>query len=395
MTARVDRPSAEDGFTIVEMLISALITMAVMAAIFTLMDPAQGMFAAQPDLMEMQQRLRIGVDALTKDLLMAGGGTYSGSIAGPLGHYLAPILPCRIGSAAPDPPGQFYTDRITLIYVPPTAAQTTIAAPIRSASAQVTVTDEAGCPPADAACGFDKGMGVLIMDGTGAWDAFTVTDVQGSTLQLQHRGPQPANAYAAGAHIAQIVMNTYWLKTDTVAESDQLMRYDGSQTDLPIADNVVGLSFEYYGEPRPPELRPGVALAATYGPAPPALDVDNPADEWGAGENCAFTLSSDAHLPRLEWLGGGDTGLVRLTQAQLTDGPWCPDAASAGRYDADLLRIRMVRVTLRVQVGNPSYRGPAGSLFTRGGTSRGGERYLPDQEIRFDVTPRNLGLGTR
>ena len=72
-------------------------------------------------------------------------------------------------------------------------------------------------------------------------------------------------------------------------------------------------------------------------------------------------------------------------------GPWRPDNASPGRYDADLLRVRRVRVTLRVQTANASYRGPAGALFARGGTSNGGERYVPDQEITFDVAPRNLG----
>ena len=68
-------------------------------------------------------------------------------------------------------------------------------------------------------------------------------------------------------------------------------------------------------------------------------------------------------------------------------------ALIANRFDADLLRIRKVRVTLRVQVGLKSLRGPTGPLFLRGGTARGGERYIPDQEISFEVTPRNLNFG--
>ncbi len=65
----------------------------------------------------------------------------------------------------------------------------------------------------------------------------------------------------------------------------------------------------------------------------------------------------------------------------------------ANRFDADLLRIRKVRVTLRVQVGAKSLRGPTGTFFLRGGTSTGAERYIPDQEISFEVTPRNLNFG--
>lgn len=393
MSALRDRLCAQAGFTMVEMLMAAAITMAVTAATFALMNPAQGMFAAQPDVMEMQQRLRVGVDALTKDLLMAGGGTYSGSMKGSLGHDFASILPYRVGSVSADPAGRYYADRLTVMYVPRTSAQTTIAAPIWSASAQVNVTTQPGCPTGDDMCGFKDGMTVLIMDDTGSWDTFAVTNVQSPTLQLQHQGAGLNKAYEAGSHISQIAMYTYWLKTDTTAQIYQLMRYDGDRTDVPVADNVVGLAFEYYGEPRPPQLKPGLTPAATYGPSPPAIGLDNPADSWGAGENCTFIGSSDIQLPRLDWLAGGSTGLVKLTQAQLTDGPWCPDAISPGRYDADLLRIRRVRVTLRVQVANPAYRGANGSLFTRGGTSKGGERYLPDQEIRFDVTPRNLGLG--
>jgi hypothetical protein len=97
-------------------------------------------------------------------------------------------------------------------------------------------------------------------------------------------------------------------------------------------------------------------------------------------------------VPRLPSLAA-TTGEVELTQAMLTDGPWCPDPTFDNRYDADLLRIRRVVVTLRVQAAVASLRGPAGVLFTRGGTSTSSQRYVPDQEIKFSVTPRNMTLG--
>jgi len=52
-----------------------------------------------------------------------------------------------------------------------------------------------------------------------------------------------------------------------------------------------------------------------------------------------------------------------------------------------------VRVNIRVQAALAALRGPAGVLFTRGGTSSSVERFVPDQEIRFDIAPRNLNLG--
>jgi hypothetical protein len=76
----------------------------------------------------------------------------------------------------------------------------------------------------------------------------------------------------------------------------------------------------------------------------------------------------------------------------LVDGPWCPDEAHPNRFDADLLRVRRIAVTLRVQAASASLRGPAGTLFVHGGSARSGDRFVPDQEIRFDVTPRNLNV---
>jgi hypothetical protein len=67
--------------------------------------------------------------------------------------------------------------------------------------------------------------------------------------------------------------------------------------------------------------------------------------------------------------------------------------ALPSKYDADMLRVRKVRLTFRVQVADATLRGPAGALFRHGGTSNSGSRLVPDQEVRFEVTPRNLNLG--
>ena len=66
---------AERGFSVIEMLVSTAIMVSVTGAIFSVMNPAHGIFAAQPEKSDMQQRMRIGVDTLYKDLVMAGAGT--------------------------------------------------------------------------------------------------------------------------------------------------------------------------------------------------------------------------------------------------------------------------------------------------------------------------------
>src|SRR4030095_5528878 len=98
-------------------------------------------------------------------------------------------------------------------------------------------------------------------------------------------------------------------------------------------------------------------------------------------ENCVLNADKS---PKLATLGAAGSGLVTLTAAQLTDGPWCPNNTSANRWDADLLRIRKIGVTVRVQAALAALRGPASVFFTRGGTSRDYNKWAPDQEIHFE-----------
>ena len=79
--------------------------------------------------------------------------------------------------------------------------------------------------------------------------------------------------------------------------------------------------------------------------------------------------------PELPDLGSGSPSLVRLDEDRLSDGPWCPDPSAPNRFDADLLRVRSVRVTLRVRSSRAFLRMP-----------------MPDRQIAFQVTPRNLSL---
>jgi prepilin-type N-terminal cleavage/methylation domain-containing protein len=106
---------------------------------------------------------------------------------------------------------------------------------------------------------------------------------------------------------------TYYVKADTF----ELMQYDGGVSDLPMVEHVVGLGFEYFG-----------------------------ADGTGRG-------------------------LARIDPGRLVDGPWTEDA-SHRRVDADVQRIRDVRVFIRLESTAPSLR-----------------RLVPDAEITFDVALRN------
>jgi hypothetical protein len=385
------------------MLVATLVMVTVTGAVFTLLNPAQGINQAQPEVSDLQQRMRVGVDTLTKDLIMAGAGSYMGSSSGALYNYFAPIMPYRDGDLNPDPPNLFYrSDTLSLMYVPPSPAQTGVVQNLGNGNSQELVVQpqlNCGVDKHDQLCGFKDGMRALIYDVDGSWDTMTLTTIQDEALHLQHSG-KLSSAYDSGsAVITEVATHTYYLKTDVNTNTFQLMHYDGIQTDLPVVDNVVKLNFSYFGDPQPPMLIPGKSLCdagvkgpfTTYGPRPPCIGLA-PKGTYPTGENCAFTVAGGVQVPRMPSLAA-TTGEVELTPALLTDGPWCPDPTFDNRYDADLLRIRRVVVTLRVQAAVAALRGPAGLLFTRGGTSTSSQRYVPDQEIKFSVTPRNMTLG--
>jgi hypothetical protein len=383
------------------MLVASAIMLTVTAAVFQLMNPARGTFKAQPEISDMQQRLRVAIETLRGDLVMAGAGSYMGSGAGSLYNFFAPVMPYRTGALNDDPSaGVFYrTDTVSLLYVPTTAAQTHVVKTIGNNSQEIAVEREPNCPDGSKnnLCGFEDGMRVLIMDPNGTWETTTLTQIQDTALHLQHDG-KLLNDYGSTAMLTQVKTVTYYLKQDDSTQTYQLRYYDGYQTDLPVADDVVKLDFKYFGDPQPPRLVPNKALSdvngpwTTYGPKPPALASPG-TGTWPIGENCAFYKDgAGLHQPRLPVLGDG-ISQVELTKAMLTDGPWCPDDTSPVRFDADLLRVRRIRAVVRVQAALSSLRGPAGVLFTHGGTSTSSDRYVPDQELSFDIAPRNLNLG--
>jgi hypothetical protein len=251
-----------------------------------------------------------------------------------------------------------------------------------------------GCPPGDAACGIRAGDVALLVDGAGQADLFDVKTVSGSVLQIQARGVTSGRALRAGAWLVPVTIVSYSLKPGTVFDGTQLVSGNGGVSDLPFVDHVAGFDVQLFGEPQPPRL---VASGpsdkrATYGPTPPAIGVDNEQDAWPAGENCTFLDAGGTQQSRLPALGGG-TGLVRLPQGLLTDGPWCPDADAPNRVDADLFRVREVRVVLRLEAASAAVRGGDVRLFAHPGAAPDPLRWVPDRQVTIDVVPRALHIG--
>lgn len=383
------------GFSLIELLVALSISVLVTSAVFAMLAPADGAFQVQPERADVEQRLRAAIDAVARDLTVAG--SVPAIAAGSRGVApAAAVFPHRIGRRTPDAAGSFDASRVSLWSADPGAPHARLASPLASASGAATVAPGPGCVSGDASCGFRPGMTVAAIGTHGAFDLFTITAVSGMTLTLQHNlRDGPAVFAPSDTILAATTTRSYLLRDDRVSATPQLVRYDAAGgADVPVVDHVAALRFDYFGEAEPPSLVPGAPATevprVSYGPLPPDAAVS--VRGFPAGENCVFARSaSGLAVPRLAALAAS-AALVPLGADLLTDGPWCPDAADPNRYDADLLRVRQVVMTVTVQAAVAALRGPAGPLFTRGGTARG-TRLVPDRTARVVMAPKPLGLG--
>lgn len=353
---------SDAGFSLVESLIATVLMLVVTGAIFGFVTPGVTMSRAQPEAMDMQQRARIGADMLFRDLFMAGAGVYAGPQTGALTNFFAPIIPRKMGMTGADAYNVVRPDAVTISYIPNTYSQTTIRDPMPMPSAELKVEDIPNCPKHHQLCGFEEGMTILIFDNQGHFDFFTVTEVQDDAGHLQHRQQDLSYPYQPGAIVTEADSHTYYYDAANYA----LRHYDGYMSDKVVVDNVVGVLFEYFGDPNPP-MRPKPPLGTA---------------------NCLYDAGGNLLAGNVLATDGGS--LARLPLAILNDGPWC--GASANRFDADLLRVRKVRMTLRVQASSSSLRAN-GSDYAVAGTAKSAHGALRDFSLSFDVSPRNMNLG--
>ena len=350
----------ERGFSLIELLVAAAVFTSAAALLFHFASRSQRLAASQPEAADVHQRLRIAVTMMQRDLINAGAGPVHGLAGRTLANHLPPVVPARTGARAADPEGTAFVDRISVAYVPEQGWSATLASAMATPDDALNVKPGAGCPRAGL-CGFVQGSRAAVFDveqpGTG-YELFSVTDIASG---LAHGMPNPpfTRLYPAEtAVVVPIVQHVYYLDAST----NRLMMYDGYQGDMPLVDNVVSLRFTYFADPNP-------------------LSVAAPPDGTG---NCAYAAGSPP-VPLLQTLPG--LTLAPLTTQQMTDGPFC--GAATGRFDADLLRIRRVRVTIRVLAGSEQIRG-SGTAFTNAGRAPTTEQTVRDFEVTFDAAPRNL-----
>jgi prepilin-type N-terminal cleavage/methylation domain-containing protein len=354
------RESCVRGFVLSELLVALAIVLIVSAGLAWVGEEARAHAAVQPELADLAQRARVGVDMLERELLLAGAGPYRGDVVGPLPRWVPAVFPDRRVATAGGT-SLFDDVAITVLRVPEGAAQAGLAEGMRGAGDVVTVKAGGACTPGTVACGFNEGQRAIVFDRLAGFDLFTVEAVGPGLFGHQPGVFTRSYRPESEAIVSQVVATTFYFD----AEKRQVRRSLGVHADVPVVDQVVGLGFQYYGDPFPPE-----------GPRPAAGEGNCLYDESGVG--------------RLGILSGAEGGLVRLRPEQLTDGPFCGEGLQ--RFDADLYRVRRVRIVLRLQVAAESLRGRDPLRFRVPGSCAVMSRQVPDLEVRFDVSPVNLQL---
>jgi prepilin-type N-terminal cleavage/methylation domain-containing protein len=351
--------TTERGYGLLEMLVALAISGVLIGALLHFAVSAHASAGVQGEMADLQQRLRVAVETIRHEIVLAGAGPSRGPARGPLSNVFAPVVPARTGMIGADPDLSFHSDRISVLYVPDNGAQSRLVSDMATSGSPVIIDGAApGCAPGSA-CGFVAGADVLVYEATGvggAHEIFTVGSVDVSTNSIT---PVAAlsRPYSRRAVIAVVVQRTFYLDQP----GKRLMMYDGARSDVPLVDHVVALRFDYYGDPRPESV-----------PAPPAGE-----------SNCAY--GGSPAVPLLPNLGGAGPKL--MSQAMLTDGPACGE--SPHRFDADLLRVRRVSFTIRLEAESAEFRG-RGTAFSNSGVSRSSSRVVTDQQTSVDVAPRNM-----
>lgn len=353
---------AQAGFSLAEVLVASGITAAVTVIACRLAVDAQIMWRSDSARMDLQQRARVATDTISRALLDAGGGPSGGPARGSMIRAFASIVPRRTGRRGAHPPTTFRSDAWTVVHAVSEAEHAALLLEAPPGVTTVEITPAAAC--AIPSCGFSAGSHVLLLDHTGNHDIFTVTAAQGMALTLRHHGTGSSITYPAGTPVVAVESSSFFFD----AATRMLRVYDGDASDLPLLDDVVAAEVRYFGDVQPPMW-----------PKPPS-----------GVENCLYASDGSyltAFMPVLPGVGGR----TELTSATLTDGPWCGSGNT--QFDADLLRVRRVRVTLRLQASDPATRGTSAAQFREPGIARNQAAMVPDLSITIDVTPRNLVEG--
>jgi prepilin-type N-terminal cleavage/methylation domain-containing protein len=368
------------GFSLVELLIASTVSALLVGALVTVLAPTRAAFDATPATLELQQRSRMGLEFLASALRSAGAheaGHRQSSLAA---SFIPALIPAIASGVADD------FSEIEIFRQVASGAHGVLEEDQSTAGATLTLAPGRECLRTPDVCGFVVGTIAAISDGQGRFDVFEVAATDPARMTVMPLKPLSA-AYARDAQLFEAETFRFSLAMQPDG-SKSLVRVPGSGTAQPVVDGVTELDISLWGEAGAPQITwDGTDGWASYGPEPPAAAFRDGGNGWPAGESCVAYRDPLGPHSRLTDLGQTGT-LVLLARRDLTDGPWCAGGA-LGAYDADLIRLRRVDISIRLESLIPALRGPAGQLFSRPGSSRSPLRWVPDRVVNASISLRN------
>jgi prepilin-type N-terminal cleavage/methylation domain-containing protein len=337
----------QSGFSLVELLIAATVSALLAGALLAALPPARAAFEATPASLELHQRARVGFEFLAGALRSAGSyepGHRESSVA-------ASFIPAAIPSIASTSAGVFSEVEVFRLITP--GAHGVLERDQPTAGAPLTMASGRGCPYTLDVCGFTVGSTAAISDGHGRFDVFEIALTDPVQMSVTPIRPLSA-AYAREAQLFEAEALRFWLAKQPDG-STSLVRASGAGIAQPIVDGVTELAISFWGEAAAPRMRwDGTDGWASYGPRPPVAALLDRAGSWPVGESCAVGRGALGPRSRLNDRGAPGT-LVLLERSDLSDGPWCT-GGRLGAYDADLIRLRRVDVSLTFEPLTPRLR---------------------------------------
>jgi hypothetical protein len=336
------------GASLIELLVAVAIALLISAAGVRVLVEAVDAFAWQPASAELTARAGAVAQLLAADLAAAGAGpharldTGAGPLAAPpsvrLSSWLPPILPRVVGLDGADSDDVAAADRLSILTVADGAPQ----AAVRRLPPRWAFRPGPTCPALVDGCGLRAGLPLLWLEARPGFELGEAAVVDASGLDVPGVTPSADEALVAAVEIVSYRFD---------AARGELLRSRARGRGLPLAGHVTAFVVELWGDGDPPA-----------GP------------RWPPGDETCVTLADGS--PRLTAWAPPGTPSIRLEVARLADGPWCGTAPF--RFDADLFRVRRVRVRLRLEADGDA---------VRSGTPT---RNVRDIELALDVAPPAL-----
>jgi prepilin-type N-terminal cleavage/methylation domain-containing protein len=228
-----EAPVNSRGFTLVEMLVAALVATIVAAALASVAISGHAAFQRSLAAGELTARARAALHILMTDLRNAGTGVMiDGGAGAPMTQAIAVALPAR---SLEDPRLADPFTAVTITRAAEGGGQSVLREAAAAGSTSLAIDSERPCFLQHGACGFVAGDLALLYDALGG-EFVSIAAVNATTGMLTTGAPL-ARAFESGAIVAAVRRTTYGIRAQPDG-SNRLVRISTAGAEQPLIDHV-------------------------------------------------------------------------------------------------------------------------------------------------------------